>query len=91
MATKKKKTAKKLSVKKTRVALAGAGGGAGIGPSTIERAKPILESVEHVAKGSFHLPGIDKIAGTIAASTAVGSVATGIWASAKKDGGGQQG
>jgi hypothetical protein len=87
MATKKKKTAKKkLTVKKTRVALTGTGGGAGIGPSAIERAKPILESVEHVAKGSIHLPGIDRIAGTVAASTAVGSLATGIWVSTKKDG-----
>ena len=86
MATKKKKTGKKkLIVKKTRVALASAGGGAGIGPSAIERAKPIVESVEQVAKGGFHLP-IDKIAGTVAASTAVGSLATGIWVSAKKDG-----
>jgi len=83
-----KKTKKKLAVKTNKVASL-VGGGAAIKPSALERTKPLSGLSGGGSSGGGH--GITTIAQTVASVTAIGSLATGIWASAKNDGGNKQG
>jgi len=81
-----KKTKKKLAVKTNKVANL-VGGGAAIGPGGLVRTKP-LSGQSGGGSGGGH--GITTVAQTVASVTAIGSLATGIWASAKNDGGGNK-